>query len=90
LYEEQRFNVGATSFTKPAVGSMRFHPKPTVSTSPVRDNRDGLVSRLISADGVVEIYFITSNDDEPLLGKRVADCIDVRLHRLGLRVPKLT
>jgi hypothetical protein len=91
LRKEQRFNVVATPFTTPAVGNMLFHPKPTVSTSAVRDNPDGLVSDLISADVAVETYFITSNDDEPFLGERVADCIDVRLRRLGvLRVPKLT
>ena len=71
---------------------MRFQPMPTVSPSTVRDNPDGLVSELISAaDVVVETYFITSNDDEPFLVKRVADCIEVRLRHLGVPgVPKLT
>jgi len=55
----------ATPFTTPAVGNMRFHPMPTVSPAAVRDNADGLVSELISADVVVESYFITSNDDQP-------------------------
>jgi hypothetical protein len=48
-----------------AVGNMRFHPMPTVSPAAVRDNADGLVSELISPNIVVEISFITSNDDEP-------------------------
>jgi len=63
LREEQRLNAVATPFTTPAVGSMRFHPMPTVSPAAVRDYADGLV--LISPDVVVEISFITSNDDEP-------------------------
>jgi hypothetical protein len=40
---------------------------------------------------VVEVYLITSHDDEPCLGEHVADGIDVHLRRLGvLSVPKLT
>ena len=74
----------------PAVGNTRFHPKPTDSTSAVSDNPDGLVSRLISAEVVVENDFITSNDDDLFPGERVANCIGVRLRRLGLLRPKLT
>jgi len=72
LREEQRGNVVATPFTTPAVGNIHFQLMPPVSTSAVRDNPDGCVSRLISADAVVAIYSITSNDDEPFLGERVA------------------
>jgi hypothetical protein len=70
---------------------MRFHPTPTVSTAAVPDHPDGFVSQLISMDVVVENDFITSNDDEPFLGDRVADSTGVRLGRRSLfRVPKLT
>ena len=65
LSEEQRFNVGATAFNPPAVRKMRLDPMPSVSPPPVRDNPDGLVAELISPNVVVEIYFITSDDDEP-------------------------
>jgi len=88
---EQRGNVVATPFTKPAVGNIHFQLMPPVSTSAVRDNSDGLVSRLISADALITIYSITSNDDEPFLRELVAGSIGVLFSRLGgLRVPKRT
>jgi hypothetical protein len=70
LRAEQRVNVGAAPVTTPPIGNMRPHPKATVSPSAVRDNPDGLVSELISADVVVEMFFITSNDDQPAEGAR--------------------
>jgi hypothetical protein len=69
LRKEQRFDVVATPFTTPAFGNMLVHPKPTVGTSTVRDNPDGLVSHPISSHRVIEIDSITNNDDEPLLGE---------------------
>jgi hypothetical protein len=65
LSSEETFNVVATPFAPPPVGNMRFHSMPTVSSAAIRNYADSLISELISTDVIVEVSFITSNDDEP-------------------------
>src|SRR5688572_17482283 len=91
LREEQRVIVVPTAVTAPAIRNIHLQLKPPVGAPAVRDDPDHLVSRLTSAETVVEIDIITGNDDEPFLGEPVAESSRVRLDRLdGLPVPGLT
>ena len=64
MRQEQRVNVVTTPFTTPAVMEMRFRATPTIRSAAVTDHGDGIISELISTDVVIEISFITRNDDE--------------------------
>lgn len=60
---EQRLNVVAPPFSTAAVGKMRLRLTPTVSPATVGDNSGGVVAELISPNVVVEIWFISGDDD---------------------------
>jgi hypothetical protein len=60
---EQRLNVVAPPFSTAAVGKMRLQLTPTVSPATVGDNSGGVVAELISPNVVVEIWFISGDDD---------------------------
>jgi hypothetical protein len=63
--EQQRLDIVAAPFTASALRNMHFPRMPTVGPTTVREDGDGLIAELISANVVVEISLVTSNDDEP-------------------------
>ena len=85
LRHEQLADIRVPPVAKSALGKEQLQLTTPISTSTVRDDRDGPVPHLISPDAVVEIYLVPRNDDEPLLGERGAYCIRVSLRRLRLR-----
>ena len=62
--EEPRFNVVATPFRTPALGTIVLVANSAVGSTAVGDDCNAFIADLISMDVVVKLTFVARHDDE--------------------------
>jgi hypothetical protein len=64
LSPKENIDIVASPSSTPALGHMRPDPSSPLPDPPIRDDANTLVSKIVEADVVVEILFITRDNDE--------------------------